>query len=157
MTARALGCVRAAERNDLPELLQLMRELASFEGYLADFAVTELEVERRAFPSSGAPEFFVLVAEDGNESMAGYALCYLIPFTYDLRPTLVIKELFVRTARRSTGIGQSLLSEIERTAHNHRCGWIKWAVMPGNKRAEELYRAWGGEPDAQWTYWRREV
>ncbi len=149
--------VRPADRTDLPELLQMMRELAAFEGYLSDFAVTELELQRRGFPDGGVPEFFSLIATDRSGKLAGYLVAYIIPFTYDLKPTLVIKELFVRAERRREGFGWRLLEEIEKSARARGCGLLTWAVLPGNDRAEKLYRAWGGEPDARWNYWRRKV
>jgi len=149
--------VRPACPADVPELLQMMRKLAAFEGYLGDFAVTEADLLQRGFPETGSPEFFAFVATDATGSLSGYAVCYTIPFTYDLRPTLVVKELFVREAYRGKGVGRRLLAEVERAARERGCGLIKWAVLPGNERAERVYRAWGGEPDMQWRYWRREV
>lgn len=135
----------------------MMRELAAFEGYLADFAVTEADLLQRGFPETGSPQFLAFVASDAIGPLVGYAVCYTIPFTYDLKPTLVVKELFVREACRREGIGRGLLREIECAARERGCGLIRWAVLPGNERAERLYRAWGGEPDMQWCYWRRQV
>ena len=78
--------VRAATSGDVPALLGLMRELAVFERYLDRFAVTEAELLRRGFPAAGEPEYFAFVAESPT-GLAGYAVYYLIPFTYDLKPS----------------------------------------------------------------------
>lgn len=134
-----------------------MRELAAFERYLESFAVTETELHRRGFPAAGAPEFFALVAEDSAGGLSGYAVYYLIPFTYDLKPTLVLKELFVRTSARAAGVGAALLERLLADALRLRCGRINWAVLPDNDRAKTFYRRWGGQPDHQWEYWRRNL
>lgn len=149
--------IRRATPGDVPVLLALMRELAAFERYLDRFAVTEAELLRRGFPATGEPEFFALVAEDPAGRLVGYAVYHFIPFTYDLRPTLVLKELFVRETVRSAGVGVALLDRLLAVARSHGCGLIKWAVLPENERAKAFYRRWGGSPDPQWEYWRREV
>jgi ribosomal protein S18 acetylase RimI-like enzyme len=147
--------VRAARPADVPALLGLMRELAGFERYLDSFAVTEAELRRRGFPAAGEPEFNAFVAESGDGAVAGYAVSYLIPFTHDLKPTLVLKELFVRPADRSAGLGAALLQQVSAEARRRGCGRIRWAVLPDNDRAKAFYRRWGGTPDAQWEYWQR--
>lgn len=149
--------IRAATAADVPELLSLMRELAAFERYLDRFAVTEPELLRRGFPTAGEPEFRALVAEGPAGPLAGYAIYYLIPFTYDLKPTLVLKELFVCASRRSAGLGAALLDRVQVEARRRGCGLIRWAVLPDNDRAKEFYRRWGATLDRQWEYWQREV
>lgn len=147
--------IRAATPTDVPALLGLMRELAAFERYLEHFAVTEAELQRRGFPATGDPEFGAFVAESPTGGLGGYAVYYLIPFTYDLRPTLVLKELFVRAADRSAGMGMALLEQVNKEARRRGCGQIRWSVLPENDRAKVFYRRWGGGPDAQWEYWQR--
>jgi GNAT superfamily N-acetyltransferase len=149
--------IRPAVPADIPALLALMRELAAFEGYLDRFAVTAEEALRRGFPPEGQPEFFALVAEHPAGGLVGYAAYYLLPFTYDLKPTLVLKELFVGLPGRSAGVGTALLEALRTEARQRSCGLIRWAVLPENARAKTLYRRWGGAPDAQWEYWQRSL
>jgi hypothetical protein len=76
--------IRRAARTDVGELIKLMAELADFEGYLEEFTVTPDELLRRGFPTSGAPQFEALVAERRDGSLAGYAVTYVVPYTYNL-------------------------------------------------------------------------
>ena len=154
---RALPGVRPASRADVPALLGLMRELAAFERYLDRFAVTESELRRRGFPAGGAAEFHAFVHEDVSGRLNGYAVCYLVPFTYDLRPTLVLKELYVRASRRSAGLGAALLDRVLAEARRLRCGLIRWALLPDNRRAQGFYRRWEGRQDKQWEHWVRKA
>ncbi|MDC7825017.1 GNAT family N-acetyltransferase [Pseudomonas sp. BLCC-B13] len=139
--------VRAAGLADVPMLLALMRELAAFEDYLMQFAVDEQALRQRAF--GPAAQCQVFVAETGRE-LLGYALALLIPFTYDLRPTVRLKELYVRPARRSSGLGRQLLVELAHWAIEQGAGRLHWDVLAGNERAESFYQRLGGRPVQKW-------
>ncbi|MBC7974380.1 MAG: GNAT family N-acetyltransferase, partial [Myxococcales bacterium] len=81
------------------------------------------------------------------------AVVYAIPFTYDLRPTLVLKELFVAEPTRATGIGRALMTAVLAHARTTGCGRLQWDVLPDNHRAKAFYRRFGGQPDAAWERW----
>ena len=86
-------------------LLPLMRELAEFEKYAEDFAVTEEALREQGFQRS-PPDFHCLIAEDGGESV-GFLVYYFVPFTYRAKPNLIIKELYIAGQHRSRGAGQT--------------------------------------------------
>lgn len=141
--------VREALRTDIPELLRLMRELAQFEGYAEAFAVTARELEERGF--SEQPQFRARLAVEGEPGrVAGMAVYYVIPFTYDLRPTLVLKELYVDAEWRGAGVGAQLLRAVAGDARRLGCGRMRWDVMKGNEAAEGFYRRLGGKRESYW-------
>ncbi|MES2819567.1 MAG: GNAT family N-acetyltransferase [Pseudomonadota bacterium] len=139
--------VRLAEPADVPALLMLMRELASFEDYLQHFAVDESALLERAFGPQAQCQVFVAASVDG---LCGYAVVLEIPFTYDLRPRVVLKELYVAPQARGTGLGTSLLREVARWSSSRGAGQLSWLVLKGNRRAETFYRRLGGVPDSKW-------
>lgn len=145
--------IRTATATDTEPLLGMMRELAAFEDYLDAFAVTAEELRRRGCPESGPSQFTAVVAESPDGRLAGYAVGYCVPFTYDLRPTMVMKELFVRPSWRGSGVGGALFAEMRARAEASGCGLLRWAVLPSNDRAKEFYRHHGGSPDSKWEYW----
>lgn len=149
--------VRRAGPADVRQLLGLMRELAAFECYLNEFAVTEIELRKRGFPKDGPPQFFALLVEDLLGLTVGYAVYHLVAFTFGLCPTLVLKELYVRDSHRGQGAGRRLLDRVLEDAIGRGCGKISWAVLPSNDRAKSFYRRWGGRPDTDWEYWTRPV
>jgi GNAT superfamily N-acetyltransferase len=124
-----------------------MRALAGFEGYLDEFAVDESALLARAFGE--CPECSVFVVQ-GAEGIAGYAVGLIIPFTYDLRPTAVLKELFVAVSERGKGFGAALLSQVAAWSLEQGAARLKWDVLAGNHRAEAFYRQHGGRPEAKW-------
>lgn len=149
--------VRAATPTDVPRLLELMRELAAFERYLPEFAVTPADLLERGFPPNGNPQFSALLVGPNGGVAVGYAAYYLVPFTFDLRPTLVLKELFVAAPHRRTGAGTLLFDAVARDARSRGCGKVQWAVLPDNERAKAFYCKAGGEPESNWELWTLRV
>ncbi len=91
--------IRKAVEADIPSLLPLMRELAEFEKYAEDFAVTEEVLREQGFRHS-PPDFHCLVAEQGGE-LVGFLVYYFVAFTYRAKPNLIIKELYIAGPHRS--------------------------------------------------------
>jgi ribosomal protein S18 acetylase RimI-like enzyme len=146
--------IRRAVAADVPQLLVLMRKLAAFEGYLDRFAVTEGNLLERGFLSH-KPEFISWVVE--QDVLQAYALAYSIPFTFDLRPTVVLKELFVDEAARGSELGSELFQAVIRYACLIDARLIRWQVLPENDAAKRFYRRQGGEEDTAWENWVLDV
>jgi GNAT superfamily N-acetyltransferase len=140
--------VRKAVEADIPNLLPLMRELAEFEKYADDFAVTEAVLREQGFRHS-PPDFHCLVAEEGSE-LVGFLVYYFVPFTYRAKPNLIIKELYVAGQRRSRGTGLLLMKAVAKEAARSGCGMIKWWVATWNKRGIEFYKRLGAKVDSDW-------
>src|SRR5690349_2639927 len=119
--------IRGAVAADIPALLELMRGLAQFEHYDADFAVTAETLLVQGFERE-PPDFYALVAEnsDAPGELTGMLVYYIIPFTYRARPTLYIKELYVAESGRGRGIGEALMRSAAREALALGCATIKW-------------------------------
>jgi len=148
--------IRAAVIEDCPALLELMRGLAEFEGYLDQFTVTLHELKQRGFPESGKPEFHTLVAGE-NGGLSGMLVYYFIPFTFDLRPTLFIKELFVAKQARGKHIGEALFTATREEAEKRKCGCIKWDVLHDNHAAQRFYERQGAKHDVRWLGYKLEL
>lgn len=118
--------IRRAKETDCDALLGLMKKLADFEDYLEDFKVTKSDLLEQGF-SQSEPTFTALVAELDSE-LSGYLVYYFIPFTYDLRPTLFIKELYVDKDARGKNIGKQLMQLAISDAKVKDCGRLKWDV-----------------------------
>lgn len=141
------SAVRLAVPEDVPGLITLMRALAKFEGYIDDFKVDDQALLARAFGPKAQCQ--ILVAE-WEACVSGYAVVLEIPFTYDLRPTMLLKELYVAEACRGRGLGHALMQHVASTALDKGAGRIKWDVMVGNDPAEAFYQALGGHREGKW-------
>ncbi len=144
--------VRPAQREDAQQVLALMFALAEFEGYSADFRVTLEELMQRCFVRH---DFEVLVAEAGGE-LLGMLVYYEQPFTYDLKPWFVIKELYVRETSRGAGVGRMLMKEAARHCQLQGGGRLRWEVLVDNLSAQRFYGSLGARANAGWQTWHLE-
>lgn len=140
--------IRKAVESDISNLLSLMRELAEFEKYATDFAVTEDVLREQGFHRS-PPDFHCLIAEEGGD-LVGFLVYYFVPFTYRARPNLIIKELYIADGYRSRGIGKLLMKAVAREAEQAGCGMIKWYVAKWNERGVQFYERLGATIDSNW-------
>ena len=125
-----------------------MRELARFERYADDFAVTEEMLREQGFRRS-PPDFHCLVAEE-NGQLIGMLVYYFVPFTYRAKPNLIIKELYVADTHRSKGAGGLLMKAVAREAEKMGCGVMKWYVAKWNERSIQFYERLGARIDPDW-------
>ena len=142
--------VRPAERTDVDRLLELMRGLARFEEYIDDFAVTRESVLEHGF---GDGRLFTAFVAEEEDDLVGMAVVYTIPWTYTLRPKVVLKELFVVEAARNLGAGKALMAAVVSHARSIDAAELIWTVMEGNREAEGFYRTLGASPDLKWNNW----
>ncbi len=142
--------VRPFHAEDVPQLHALMSALADFEGY--DLAVTPADVIRRGL--SETPQFEAFVAHNkGSTDLVGMAVIYQIPYTYHLKPNLVLKELYVSEGSRGCGVGDALFGAVKARAAELQCGQLLWAVVPWNENAKRFYRKHGGRSEDRWESW----
>ena len=152
MAATSKPTVRSFEKADVPELIELMRGLARFEGYIDDFRVTEQDLIEHGLGEQRRFEAFV-AQETAAGPLLGMAVVYLIPWTYDLRPTMVLKELFVAGAARGRGFGEALMKNVARRAAELDCPRLVWTVLQSNEPAVAFYRGLGATRDRVWHSW----
>ena len=142
--------VRRAARGDVDRLLELMRGLARFEEYIDDFAVTRESVLEHGF---GDDRLFTAFVAERDDDLVGMAVVYTIPWTYTLRPKVVLKELFVVEEARNMGAGKALMAAVTAHAKAIGAGELIWTVMDGNYAAGDFYRSLGATPDLKWHNW----
>lgn len=138
--------IRQAVPQDCSAVLQLMRELAQFEGYLADFKVDRLAI-LSIIEKQG--DTGILVAEQ-CAAIIGILVYFYQPFTYDLTPWLIIKELYVRPSARGTGAGKALFNAAVMQCKARGGGKVKWEVLTANKPAQHFYTAQGAILNDDW-------
>jgi GNAT superfamily N-acetyltransferase len=143
--------IRKAERRDVPEIRQLIHELAEYERLPQQAVATEDDLLRDGFGS--VPRYFCLIAEwDG--APAGFAFWFHNYSTWQGRWGLYLEDLFVRPRHRGRGIGKALLVELARIAVREGCGRIVWQVLDWNQPAIDFYEQLGAKPFEEWVTMR---
>lgn len=132
--------IRPATRTDVPTLLALIRELATYEKKRNKAVVTEKDLLRDAFGPQ--PKFRALLAEWDGQS-AGYASFFYFYSTFQGRAALFLEDLFVLEEFRDKGIGKALLMAVAKVALDEGCFGLRWEVLDWNAPAIEFYEKLG--------------
>lgn len=143
--------IRSANANDIPLILQFIRELAEYERAPEQAVATAEDLRRDGF--TGSPKFRVLIAEWESEP-AAFALFFYHYSTWVGRPTLFLEDLFVRPRFRGKGIGKALLLRLAKAAVEEGCGRFEWQVLDWNKPSIEFYQSLGAKVMKEWLTMR---
>jgi GNAT superfamily N-acetyltransferase len=143
--------IRPARVEDVPVILELIRELATYERAPDEVTATEEQLVDVLFGKRPAAE--VLLAFHGK-SPVGFAVFFYNFSTWLGRPGLYLEDLFVKPEKRGKGYGRALLIELAKIARDRGCGRMEWAVLDWNEPAIKFYRALGAKPMDEWTVFR---
>jgi len=143
--------IRRACVQDVPVILHLIRDLATYERAPDEVTATEEQLVDVLFGEKPAAE--VLLAFEGG-SPVGFAVYFFNFSTWLGRPGLYLEDLFVKPEKRGKGYGRALLVELAKIARDRGCGRMEWAVLEWNEPAIKFYRALGAKPMHEWTVFR---
>jgi GNAT superfamily N-acetyltransferase len=143
--------IRPATRVDVPVILQLIRDLATYERAPNDVTATEALLSQVLFGEKPAAE--VRLAYEGDEPV-GFVVFFYNFSTWLGRPGLYLEDLFVKPEHRGKGYGRALLVDLARIAQERGCGRMEWAVLDWNEPAIQFYRKLGAKPMHEWTVFR---
>jgi GNAT superfamily N-acetyltransferase len=143
--------LRAARREDVPLILELIQGLAEFERLRHECVATEALLDAALF--GPRPHAEVIIAMVGPDA-AGFALFFHNFSTFLARPGIYLEDLFVRPEFRGRGIGKALLARLAALAQDRGCGRLEWSVLDWNADAIAFYERLGARPQDEWTVHR---
>lgn len=143
--------IRTATLADVGTILQLIRDLATYERAPNEVTATEEQLRQVLFGEKPAAEVLLALA-DGLS--VGFAVFFHNFSTWLGRPGLYLEDLFVKPEERGKGYGRALLVHLGRIARDRGCGRMEWAVLNWNKPAIDFYRKLGANPMDEWTVYR---
>lgn len=137
--------VREARREDMPQVLELIKELAAYENASDEVEVKLEDLEEEGF-EHGNFKCFVAEVEGKIEGMA---LVYFRFSTWKGR-TVHLEDLIVRESMRGTGLGGALYQRVVKYGHENGVRRVEWVVSEGNKNAIEFYENTGADIKKNW-------
>ena len=138
--------IRKATKNDMPSVLELIQELATFEKEPDAVVVTVDDLVRDGFSEN--PLFQCFVAEVDNE-IIGMALYYYRYSTWKGK-TIHLEDLIVKENKRGTGAGFALYKEIIKQGKAENVRRIEWNVLDWNTPAIDFYEKSGAKVLSDW-------
>ena len=143
--------IRMATPQDVPLILDLIRELAAYEKEPDAVRATVTDLHRDGF--GPVPRFHVFLA-DWLGAPAGFALyCYNYS-TWEGHHGIHLEDLFVRPEYRAHGIGRALLSKVAGIAVVEGCPRLEWNVLDWNQDAIDFYQGIGAQISPDWRIMR---
>ena len=139
--------IRPAQVQDVPLLLQFIRELADYEKLSHDVTASEEQLRLTLFGPK--PYASALLAFSRNEP-AGFAVYFFAYSTFLAKPTLYVEDVFIRPPFRGGGIGKRLFTEMFRIAKTEECGRVEWSVLDWNAPSIAFYERLGARVQRQW-------
>ncbi len=138
--------IRKGIKEDMPAVLGLIKELATFEKEPNAVVVTIADLERDGFGES--PLFHTFIAEE-NEEIVGMALYYYRYSTWKGK-TIHLEDLIVKEEKRGSGLGFKLYSEVIAQGKCDGVRRIEWNVLDWNTPAIEFYEKSGAKVFKDW-------
>lgn len=143
--------IRPALPTDVPALLQLIRELASYEREPDAVANQPGLLHDVLFGES--PSVFAHVAEHAGE-VVGCAIWFVSYSTWTGRHGIHLEDLVIGERARGTGLGTALLAELALICRQRGYTRLDWSVLDWNSPAIGFYRSLGAVEQSSWRAYR---
>jgi GNAT superfamily N-acetyltransferase len=138
--------IRIGNQNDLPRVLELVRELAAFENAPNEVEVTVNEMVNWGFGKDKIFDFFVLEKE---KVIVGIAVYYYKYSTWKGK-CLFLEDIIVTESERKNGYGKLLFNEVVKVAKAQKVRRMEWQVLDWNTAAIEFYKKYQANLDGEW-------
>jgi len=134
--------VRAARREDVPRVWELLLGLALYERLEPEGTGS---AERLAAHLFGDHPMVECIVAEVDRSLVGYALVYPTYSSFSTAPMMWLEDLYVVPERRGQGDGRALLAEVSRLALQRGCRRLGWIVLEWNAPSIRFYEGLGAK------------
>jgi GNAT superfamily N-acetyltransferase len=139
--------IRKGRKEDLPAVLNLIKELAEYER--APDAVTNT-IEAMETDGFGPEPCFRFVVAETEEKITGMALFYVKYSTWRGRG-VYLDDIIVTESYRNSGIGKKLFDEVVKYCLEVDARGMWWQVLEWNEPALNFYRKIDSIFDDEWV------
>ena len=129
--------IRKSIKEDCDIILNLIKELATFQGGCKNVKTTVSMLERDGFGED--PYFICLLAEvKSTKKVVGYAF-FVYNFSFTHGKGIHLEDLYVKESFRRLGIGSKLLKSVGEYAKKEDCNALFLHCVDWNVNAIEMY------------------
>jgi len=139
--------IRDAEPRDVPVLIALFGELASYEKLEHALVASEERLDRALF--GDPPAAYGLIAERTTEAL-GYAIYFHTFSTFLAIRGIWLEDLYVRPAARKGGVGRALLATVAKRLRDEGGERLEWSALDWNELALGFYASLGARRMDEW-------
>ena len=138
--------IRPGKKSDIPQVFELIKELAEFEKALDKVSNTVEKLEEDGFGPNPVYELFVAEIEN---KIVGIALTYYRFSTWRGK-VMYLEDLIVKEHMRRKGIGKKLFDMVLDHAKVTRCVGLSLQVLDWNDLGINFYKKYNMEFDDEW-------
>lgn len=138
--------IRKGKKEDLPQVLGLVKELAIYEKAPNEVEVTVKQMEEWGFGTDKQFDFFVA---ETNGKIVGLALYYYKYSTWKGK-CLFLEDIIVTESERKNGYGKLLFDAVVQVAKKDKVKRMEWQVLEWNDPAIKFYKKTPTVFDDEW-------
>lgn len=141
---------RSAEEKDVTTILNLIKQLATYEKLENEVVATEELLKEWIFEKKRAEVLLAIV--DGKE--IGMALFFHNFSTFLGRAGIYLEDLVILPEYRGRGYGKAMLKRLAQITVERGCGRLEWSCLDWNEPSIEFYLSLGATPMNGWSVYR---
>ncbi len=138
--------IRRGIREDIPQTLELIKELAEYENALDKVSNTIERLERDGF---GENKVFDLFVAEKNKKIIGVAITFFRYSTWKGK-VLYLEDLIINSDSRRQGVGKNLFDEVTKFAKEESCVGLSLQVLDWNEVGINFYKKYNMKFDREW-------
>ena len=138
--------IRKGIKEDLPSVLELIKELADYENSLQEVTIKLEDLEDDGFGDH--PYFWFLVAENNTE-IIGLSF-YWIRYSTWKGKFLFLEDFVIKKEYRRVGIGSKLFEETIKICKKKDMNGMVWQVLDWNSQAIKFYKKYNANISKEW-------
>ncbi len=138
--------IRPGKKSDIPQVFELIKELAEYEKALDKVSNTVEKLEEDGFGPNPVYELFVAEIEN---KIVGIALTYYRFSTWRGK-VMYLEDLIVKEHMRRKGIGKKLFDMVLDHAKVTSCVGLSLQVLDWNELGINFYKKYNMEFDDEW-------
>ena len=139
--------IRPGKIEDVPQALQLIKELALFEKEPDEVITTTASMERDGF---GKHPAYILTVAELNKQVVGIAI-YFVKYSTWKGKGVYLDDLVVSESMRGKGIGQLLFDHVINYSKSIDAKQMHWQVLDWNEPAITFYKKFNASFDNGWV------
>ena len=138
--------IRKGNKQDLPRVLELIKELALYEKAPQEVVVSIDEMVKWGLDGEGIYDFFVLENENG---IVGISV-YYFKYSTSQGKCMFLEDIIVTESERGKGYGKILFDATAKLAKELKVRRMEWQVLDWNEPAIAFYKKYNAVMDGEW-------
>lgn len=143
--------ITPATPDDIPIILNFIRELAEYEKLTHQLKATVENLTESLFGSNNGVE--ALILSYGDEP-AGYCIYFHNFSSFEGRPGIYVEDIYITPRYRRHKLGEAAFRYMGRLAKERHCARLEFAVLDWNEPAIRFYESLGAQRMDDWRIYR---